>query len=185
MKIKDMINLTASIVGRNDVKEYLKGSGAVLEETSQLVETLVALSGLVIKELAATYIPMYKKEKISSKNGVVKYSALTQTAMEIVNVYDVNGNKIHYELTPEFIKVQVSEVIVEYEMVPPNYDLNDEIEYSEKEVPLVILSYGLAAEYYVSTGRFEQAVMWHERYVEGVNSLRKTKNLIVKTRSFI
>lgn len=185
MTIKDMINLTASIITRKDVIDFLKGKEDTLEETLQVVDDLVALSGLVIKELAATYIPMYKKEKISSDNGVVYYANLSQKAAEIIGVYDVNGKKIYYELAPEYVRVGMSEVYVEYEVIPPNYTLTDEIGYEQKEVPLVILSYGLAAEYYVSTGRFEQAVMWHERYVDAINSLRKIKNTRVKTRSFI
>ena len=185
MTIKEMVDLATSIIGRKDVKDFLNGKDDVLEETLKVVDDLVALSGLVIKELSATFIPMYKKEKISSQNGEIYYVNLSQKVAEIVGVYDVNGKKVDYEITPEYIKVGGGEFLVEYEVVPPNYTLNDEIGYMDCEVPLVILSYGLVAEYYVCTGRFEQAVMWHERYVDAINSLRKTKNLKVKTRSFI
>lgn len=186
MSIKEMIKLTATIIGRNDVKLYVDdANSALLEDTVLLTENLLALSNLVIKELSATFIPMYKKEKVTAKNFRVRYDELSETAVEIKNVYDLDGDKISFSQTPEYISVRNSQVIVEYECVPKDYSLGDEIGYEESDVPLIVLAHGLASEYYVNTGRFEQAVMWHERYVDGVNSLRKTKNVNLKRRSFV
>ena len=185
MSIKEMLKLTATIIGREDVKSYVEDGAILLEDTVSLTEKLVALSNLVVQELSATFIPMIKKEKVTAKNFKVRYDGLAGSIVQIKNVYDINGNKISFAQTPEYISVNNSQVIIEYECIPPNYALSDEIGYEESDVPQVLLSYGLASEYYVSTGRFEQAVMWHERYVDGINSLRKTKNVNLKSRSFV
>ena len=186
MSIKEMIKHTATIIGREDVKSYINNENfELLEDTISLTENLVALSNLVIQELSATFIPMRKKEKVTAKNFRVRYDELSERAVEIKSVYDLDGNKISFTQTPEYFTVKYSQVFVEYECVPKNYTLDDEIGYAENDVALILLSYGLASEYYVSTGRFEQAVMWHERYVDGINSLRKTKNVSLKNRSFV
>ena len=128
---------------------------------------------------------MYKKESVTSQNGKVFYADLSQTAVEIIGVYDNDGNKIDCTFSHEYFEVGQKQVIVEYEMVPPNYNLGENVGYSEKQVAPIILSYGLAAEYYVSTGRFEQAVMWHKRYTDAINSMRKIKNINIKNRCFV
>jgi hypothetical protein len=186
MNINEIIEKAALIVGRDDVGKFINDDKSELyEDTEYTLKTFLSLLNLVIAELSATFIPMRKRETVETKNGVVRFADLSFKAMEIVGVYDLNGNAIAYEFTPEYIKVDRAQIVIEYEMIPPNYTLGQKIDYTEKEVPCVILAYGLAAEYYVNTGRFEQAVMWHKRYVDAINSLRKTKNVKCNSRSFV
>ena len=186
MNINEIIKKAAVIVGREDVGRFINNDKTeIFEDTEYTLKTFLSLLNLVIQELAATFIPMYKKETVVTKNGVARFADLSFTAMEIVGVYDLDGNAITYEFTPEYIKVDRAQIVIEYEIVPPNYELGQNVDYTEKQVPCVILAYGLVAEYYVNTGRFEQAVSWHQRYVDAINSLRKTKNVKCKSRSFV
>ena len=46
------------------------------------------------------------------------------------------------------------------------------------------LAYGVLAEFCLTEARFDEAVMWHERYVNAVNLLLKPKNTRIKGRTF-
>ena len=186
MTVKDILKATCAMVGREDVLNYLTDENyQASEDTLSAVNIMTALTNLVIGELAGTFIPMIKCEKVHAKNGRVKYADLTERCVKIVGVYNENGENISYQHTPEYMCVSVNDISVEYEFIPPNYDLDSVIGYTEEDISSATLSYGLAAEYCISRGSFDEAVMWHERYVNSVSNKRKLKNSTVKPRSFV
>ncbi len=186
MTIKDVLIMSASMLGREDVVDYLNGKlQDVGEDTEPTVNLLVNLLNLVISELSATFIPMIKTEKVAISSGKIFYSNLKENAIRIIKVYDNNGNEMSIKQTAEYIAVSGTSATVEYEYSPANYGLSDVIGYTPKEVGVSTLAYGLNAEYSISRGNFEEAVMWHRRYVDSVSELRKVKNVTIKERSFV
>ena len=186
MTVKEILKTSSSMLGREDVVEYLNGQKT---DTNQyLLSTLnnmVNLLNLVIGELAGTFIPMVKTERVSVINGKIYYKDLSERAIEIRAVYTKDAVKCSFEQTAEYILVNDIEVDVEYEYAPTNYGLEDKIGYSPKEVSCATLSYGLCAEYSISLGDFDQAVMWHKRYVDSVKEHRKITNSKIKERCFL
>ncbi|MBR2448717.1 MAG: hypothetical protein IKB30_01205 [Clostridia bacterium] len=186
MTVKEILITTSTMLGREDVTAYLNGDvDSAGENTLPTINVMVNLLNLVIGELAGTFIPMVKSEKISTNNGKVYYTDLTERALEIKNVFDFSGTRVSYRQTAEFIAVSCDNVIVEYEYAPPNYGLDDKIGFTEKDVALGTLAYGLAAEYSISLEDFDQAVMWHKRYVDSIAEHRKVHNATIKERSFV
>jgi len=183
MTVKEILLSTATCLGREDVVQYLNGDSSTSDkQTLNAVSAMVSLFNMVVGELASTFIPMTKSEKVSFSNGKYAFSSLTENAVEIVGVYDDYGYEISYKIKGEYLCVDKGSAIVTYKYLPKNYDLNDEIGYSENEVGKMTLTCGLAAEFCISEGLFNQAVMWHKRFVEGVNSLVKPKNIKIKSR---
>ena len=186
MTVKEILKTTSAMLGREDVNAYLSGdTEAVGENTLPTVGVMVNLLNLVIGELAGTFIPMVKTETAATNDGKVYYADLIERALEIKAVYDLSGDEISYKQSAEFIKVNADKVLVEYEYAPPNYGLEDEIGYTEKDVTAGALAFGLAAEYSISLGSFDEAVMWHKRYVDSIAEQRKLRNVTLKTRSFV
>lgn len=186
MTVKEIIKNTAFSAGREDVVKYLDGNTTSKgEDTLPTVNLLTGLLNLVISELAGTFIPMIKQESVQTSDGKIFYADLSERAVKIIGVYNQNGNDIDFVKTAEFIKVNPGTVIVDYEYIPPNYGIDDTIGYTEKEVTSSVLSFGLSAEYAISLGDFDQAVMWHKRYVDAISELRKIKNVKIKNRSFV
>ena len=72
--------------------------------------------------------------------------------------------------------------MLKYQYLPKNYDINDVVGYKETEVSKMTLTSGLAAEYSISEGLFDEAVMWHKRFVDGVNAITRPKNVKIKSR---
>ena len=186
MLVKDIIKTTSSMLNREDVLDYLNDKTQdVGQDTLPTINLLVNLLNLVVSELAGTFIPMIKSEEIKVNSNKIYYSDLEEKCIKVLCVYDDKGNKLDFEQSVEFIYVNADCAVVEYEFVPPNYDLESQIGYKESDITSSALSYGLASEYCICKGSFEEAVMWHERYVNSIYEKRKLKNATIKGRCFI
>ena len=182
MTIKEIVSTASNILGRQDVYNHLNKTPSTDEDTLKTAETILNLINMVISELAGTFIPMIKKENVTSTTGKYYYSAFTQKPIEILGLYDADGNSINYEQTAEFVKIDNSSVVIEYSFIPPKYDMNSKVDYTDAQISSATLVYGLLAEYCIVIGGFDEAVMWHDRFIDGVKEKRKVKNASIKGR---
>ena len=186
MVFNEIIKNTALMVNREDVVNYINYETDLTgEDTYPTLNLMTNLLNLVIRELAGTFIPMVKVESVQAQNNRVYYSSLLNTCLKVKKVYDEFGNEINFSITPEYLKVDNQNIKVEYEYIPPNYYLTDEIGYTEKDISQTALCYGLASEFCICKGNFEEAVMWHDRYVNSICAQRKIKNGFIKERNFV
>ena len=185
MTIKEILKIVCLLSGRDVVKNYLETGGDANAETLETVNKLTALANLVINELSSTYIPMVKTEKVNVSGGKVKYTELSERALEIKAVYCENGIEEGFKCAAEFFTTSNGSKYVEYEYLPSNYGLDDEIGYTERDVPTRVLAYGVLAEFAICENRYDEAVSHHKRYVDGVAQICMPKNAVIKKRSFV
>lgn len=183
MQIKEVVRMAALLKGREDVVKYLDtNTDMVSEETLVATATLVDLVNLVINELATSFVPLVKVEqKTPDYNGRIYYKNLSQTPLKILKVTDLSGKAVECLQSIEYIKVQ-STVQIEYEYLPKNATIAEQCPYSEKEISLAVLAFGVAAEFSIVEGSFEEAVMWHKRFEEGVKAIVIPKSCRLKER---
>lgn len=186
MKLKDIVKCAAVYLGLEKVVSYIE-SGAYSSDSDALysTDTLTRCANLVINELACAYFPVKKTEEIAVEEGKAYFSAFTETPLEIKSVKNLSGENTDYTVYPEYIKTYENAVIVEYEYLPPNYDLNDIIGYKEKDVPARVIAYGVAAEYSLTVKAFDESVLWHDRYEKALAGIIAPKNAVAKGREFI
>ena len=185
MNLKDVIKLSAVYLGRENVLKYLDGNlGSSHDVVMSQVDTLTRCANVVISELASTFIPLIKREKVVAINGKLYYSAFSETPLEILGMYDGEEQE-EYKILPEYIEVKKTILTVEYKYLPPNYGLTDEIGYSEQELPLRILAYGTTAEFCLTEKSFDESVMWRKRFSDAIAMMFAPKNRKIKQRSFI
>ena len=184
MKIKDILKNVCAFLTFKDALNYLENNSQATSDTLKKVNDLTRFSNIVISELAAGYIPMTYKEVVSLENGKLFFSNLTFNATKIISVTDKNGEKINYTLYPAYAKVDISECTVEYEYAPANYGLNDDIGFNSS-VASSLLAYGVAAEYCISEGRFEEGIMWRKRFTYGVEKIVLPKSARLKDRCWL
>lgn len=190
MKLYDIINLSANIVGQTNVVNYVKGVASNTNPTADAetladVDLFTTLANLVIRELAGTYIYMKATQNFTTNNKRIAYSSFTVSPVEILAVYDANGISVSYKENREYLEVAFSSVSVEYAYIPSNYSLSQEIGYSEKEISITALSFGVAGEYCLATGRFDEAVMFRKRYSDAIEQFCLPKNRKVKRRGWL
>ena len=187
MKLKDVVKLSAIYLGREGVVNYLdsNGVGTYSGDVISDVDTLTRCANMVVSELACSYIPLKSKEVVVSEDGKVSFTDLTETALKIIGVYDENGEEVPYEIFPEYIKTDKSTVKVEYEYLPSNYGLTDNLGYTERQVPSRILAYGVTAEFCLTERSFEESVLWRKRYTDAVSQLTTLKSGKIRQRRFV
>ena len=186
MKIKEIIESCAVYLGKQEIIDYFNGSYEYdTTEIEKNVNSMVKLCNLVISELSCGYIDLVKTEEIDSYNNKINLSTLSQTAVKILEVFDEKGNAIPFKVNSEFIQPIGEAKLIKYKYLAPNYELEDIIGYSEKEISLSTFAYGLCAEYCILECRFDQALMWRNRYVESINMLLKPKNTTLKGRTWL
>ena len=187
MKISEIVKTSATLLAREDVVEYLANPNTedASKNTLETVDLLTRLTNLVIRELAEGLIYMTKTIKIDGVSSV-NFSDYGIEPLTILGVYDREGNKLSFSLSSYDLTVKYGLIYsIEYSYLPKNYGLSDTVGDFEKNVTMGILAYGVLAEFCLTEARFDEAVMWHERYVNAVNQLQKPKNARIKGRTFV
>ncbi|MBQ3116193.1 MAG: hypothetical protein IJC07_04115 [Clostridia bacterium] len=183
MTVKEIIKTTAILLGREDVTDYLDNKVAECgEETSRTIGVLIELVNLVVGELASTYIPAVKTEEVKFVCNKAYYGDFTERVIKVLSVTDRQGKDVDVVQDVEFLSAPLSIAFIEYEYLPKNFGLDDEICYTEKDVAPHVLAHGVLAEYAITQGSFDEAVMWHKRYVDGVEAICLPKNVTAKRR---
>lgn len=184
MTIKNIIKLTAILLGRENVVDYLQtGDGDT--QTLYQVDVMTRCANVVLNELACTYAPMVICEIVNTKNGRIYYSEFKEVLRKIRRVTGLNGKDASFEKHTEYLSVKEPCVTVEYEYVPCNYGTDDIVGYSETSVPTRIIAYGTCAEYCLTERAFDDAVIFHKKYTDGIAEICSPKNIKIKERSFV
>ena len=185
MTIKYIIKTAAVYLNITDVIGYLDGT-TVSPSSSTLAKTdaLTRLANLTISELAASYAPMVCSEEVETEDGKITFASLTNNITRILSVKNQFGHDAEFKIFPEYIKVFGGRYTIEYEYAPANYGLTDTVGFSAK-ITAALLGYGVAAEFCITEGRFEEAVLWRKRYTYGVERVALPKSAAIKGRCWL
>ena len=192
MKIKDIVKKTAVLLDREDVISFIeKGYADSYGSTQKDVAAFVTAVNFVINELATEYLPVEKWERKGTTGNKLYFSSLNYTVAEIKKVTDENGNELTFKVFPEYITADSATVDVLYVALPSNADLDENVIYDEKDIPLRIIAYGTAREICIMQGRFDEANEWEAKFEKGLSALvkpisvlNKLKNVMIKGRNF-
>ena len=183
MTVKDIIKASATLIGRDEIVGQLNGAQPCVE-AQRSVDKMVELLNLVIGELYSSYIPLVTSETVYTSDGRVYYDNLSKSAIKINKVFSAQNVELYFDVRSTYLQTDSGNVTIEYQFVPKKYALSDTIDYTEKDVPMHALVYGLCAEFCLSEARFEQAVAHHKRYVDAISQIVKLKSVNIKERSW-
>lgn len=187
MILLDIIKYAATMLSKNAVLGYVTAEGGYNETNSYQpdMKTAINLSNMVIKELALAYIPITKKESVVFVNGLFDTTDLSENVRNIIRLTDAEGKDVPFKVEGEYMRASVTGAVIEYSYIPDDYSPTQVIGYTDKDISPVVLAYGLCAEWCIVDGRFDEAVMWHKRYMDKIAAMLPPKNVTVKKRSFI
>lgn len=185
MTIKDIIKSAAAYLNLAEVIAYLENVTATPSAlTLSQIDLLTRLTNLTVAELAASYVPMVYSEEVETDDGKIIFADLTKNATRILTVKNQFGQDAEFKIFPEYIKVFGGRYTVEYEYAPANYGISERVGFNNK-VTAALLGYGVAAEFCVTEGRFEEAILWRKRYTYGVERIVLPKSAAVKGRCWL
>lgn len=183
MTVKDVIKLTATLLGRENIIEYLKTDEGD-SNTLYQVDVMTRCANIVINELSTTYVPMCICEDVMPVDGKVYFVDLKESPLKILKVYSSNGKETNFSFHHEYLITPDARKI-EYQYIPANYGITDTVGYKERQVPVRVLAYGTAAEYCLTERAFDDAVTWHKKYMDAIQEICSPKNVMVKHRRFV
>lgn len=160
---------------------------AELEKTtlSEEAEKLLNCYNLVVSELCEEYLPLIHTETLTSTSGRFYFTEFSKTPLEIKQVFNAVGEEITFKKTPLYIETECNTVTVSYVFYPEEATINDESVYSGTKISQRILALGVAREYLLVSGFFEEAVSFDKRFTESLAQvLLKNSGVVIRARSW-
>lgn len=163
MTVKEVIISAMRLVGREDAADAVEEGGTLTDETTRLKRALLTYLNAVTDELARGYFPLGYSEDMASDDGRYAFALFTKPPVRINRVR--SGKKaVAWHILPDYLVADAPEITVEYEYAPSKLDEDDEFSYPVFDVGERLVTYGMAAEYYLVLGDAASSQMWEGRY---------------------
>lgn len=167
MTVKEAMYTAAGLLGiEGRVRAYLENGDT---EGKQDAEALLRAFNAVENEIALDYLPLCAEDEVETETGAIEYSLLSNDAIRVVRVLDEGGNGAPFRLFPKFVKTVPGRVRIVYAYAPKEKSADD-----RSDFPLYIsprlFGYGMAAEYCLAAGLFEDAEVWDGKYKDALSA---------------
>lgn len=87
--------------------------------------------------------------------------------LEVKSIKDKSNNEVAFIALSDHIFVKDGEYTISYSYIPKCDELSDEVPL-DTEITSKIISYGTASEYCLFCGRYEEALIYKEKYKEAL-----------------
>ena len=172
MTVKEILTAAATGLGlAEEVNAYLLGTST---EGEAVTSELLRCFNLVENEVALDYLPLLAEEELQSDTGAVHYASFSREAARVVGVYDEFGNALPFTLFPEYLKTQAGKIVVRYTYLPKAKMLADKSDFV-LQASVRLFAYGIAAEYSLASGLFEEAAVWDKKYKNAIEAAYRAK----------
>lgn len=159
MKFKEITDTAAVLLGWDE--PFGENADATL---------LARCANLTVGEIAAEYAPVDYTEMVETANGAVYFGSLKKDFLGIVGVTDECGNEVDYTLRTDYVKVPVGKILITYNYSPAKLAADDDVPVGDRRITARIIAYGAAAEYCLISGRFDEALIFNNKYTAGLKA---------------
>lgn len=174
MTVKEIILAAAYELGIVEkVQVYFKGESTDTDAET-IAKALLRCFNLVENEVALDYLPLLAEEMMETETGAVYYSSLSREAARVIGVWDEWGNAVPFTLFPDYLKTQPQKVLVRYTYLPQEKSFGDESDFT-LGASVRLFAYGVAAEYALASGLFEEAAVWDKKYKDAIKAAYSAK----------
>ena len=178
MTVKDILKTASTLLNRNDIKKYI--SGDAVDEYIQVEEDfklLLDCFNLVEEEVATDYYRLKTTQTFTVANGVIECKDFDKNVLAVLSVKNLNGNAVNAEIKPDGIYTKEPIVVVDYTYVPSTKTIDDNSSFKGTPITKRALAYGVITEFCLIKGDYEEAVMWHKKYVNSLTSCLSMKKV--------
>ena len=164
------------------VREYFE---AFSMEGKDDANALIRCFNLVENELALDYLPLLAEDTVATDTGAVFFSDLKKKAARVLKVTDEYGVALPFTVFPEYLKAQPGKLVVRYAYSPDEKAEGDESDY-QTGVSVRLFAYGIAAEYLLASGAFEESAVWDKKYKEAIAAAYRAKpSVVIASRRWV
>lgn len=191
MLIKDIIISAAEMLAMERVLGLPElGGGAEDANGTKELSLLLRCTNLVLNELTSEYLKPRKTRKVvAGTDGRVEYAQLLDRVTDIISVRDGSGRKQGFSAKSVYIQTTLkagAELTVEYVYTLPALGLDDDTGLALNNVSERLAAYGVAAEFCIINGIYDEAAMWDKRYKDALlSALRSGREIKYKGRRWV
>lgn len=182
MKVKDCVEKAAMLLGiADEVCAYLENGDTQGQEQT---ERLVKCFNLVENELALDYLPLFAEQKTANESGKVDFLRLQKNVVRIVGVKNDTGESVKFRLFPKYLEAPAGELTILYSYTPPEKALDGESDYATLSTRL--FGYGMAMNYALIMGLYEEASVWDKKYKEALEAAYRIRGAaVIRAREWV
>ena len=167
MTVKEILLAAATELNvLDEVEGYLSGTST---EGEAQANALLRCFNLVENEVALDYLPLLAEDEMETETGTIYYAKLSREAARVVGVWDEWGNAVPFTLFPDYLKTQPNKVRVRYTYLPREKTFKDKSDFT-LQASVRLFAYGVAAEYALASGLFEEAAVWDQKYKDAIKA---------------
>lgn len=174
MKVKNIITLACNFIGETEIADLIENQTE--ENVDEKVDEMVELFNIVRNEVVCEYMPSLENEEFEVKDFKLYYSSFKRKPLKIYSVEDKLTRRLKFRSFPEYLMVKAGKVNVTYSYQPKGVNLDDEI---EESVPERVYAYGVAREYLMREGMFEDAEIFETRFKNSLKVLTQKSAVTV------
>lgn len=170
MKVKESVIKAAMLLGiADEVCAYLDSGDEIGKEQT---ERLVQCFNIVENELALDYLPLFAEQKLVSE-GKISYELFEQKLGRILYARNGEGEPVKYKLFPSYMEVPSGELTIGYSYTPREKTAEEESDYATGSART--FGYGIAANYCLILGLYEEAAIWDKKYKEAIEAAYRVR----------
>ena len=167
MTVKEILLAAATELNiLDEVEAYLSG---ITTSGEAQAKVLLRCFNLVENEVALDYLPLLAEDEVESETGVIYYASLPREPARVLGVWDEWGNAVPFTLFPDYLKTQPNKVRVRYTYLPKAKSFKDKSDFT-LQASVHLFAYGIAAEYALASGLFEEAAVWDQKYKDAIKA---------------
>ena len=184
MTVKNILSLAAANLGREDLVAAVCDCN---RNPIGEVASLLRCYNLVENEIALDYFPLKTEDILALSGNVVPYSRLTHAPVTILSVKGESGVNIDFETRPAriLLKAKSGTVTVTYTYSPAEKQFKDSCELGGN-ISARLLSFGVACEFCLSNGQFQEAAAWEKKYRDALRAANTQRRpIFVRSRRWV
>ena len=175
MKLKTAIYYATMFLGLDEISELIESGVSGDEEQEREKDILTRCANLVVSEIASDWIPLKVRENITVSGGEIPYSELAKRVVDIYSINDKNGKAVSFRELYDRILIADGEYEIEYSHLPDTLNLDSDLPFQKERPSERVIAYGIACEYSIISGMAQEASIFEQRFIDGLNSAIKVK----------
>lgn len=179
MKVKDIIELSVMFLDKEDLLSYAPfGSiNEIPELENKEIEHLKKCFNLIYNEIATAYLPLLKTEEVVFVDNILPYTKLSKNIAEVRKLFS-NGKNVSYTLEEDGLHAKVKKAKITYSYTPDDLNFEDEVFMFGGKLPERVFAYGIAMEFCLISGLYDDAEVWETRFYSGLKEVCSKKSEI-------
>lgn len=203
MKVTDIINLTAKMLGEVDVKNCINyceqnnisvdellssleiSLDYVNEQSKKDLRLILDCINIIITKIATENYPIIFSEKISVKDDSFNIDTLSQKLFKIKEISQ-HGIRQKFACKDKNILIPTGEYLIKYAILPTELTFSGDYFLFGGKLSILTLCYGTCACFAFVKGMYEEADRFEQKFESALNkNFAKLSGLMVKKRRWI